>query len=233
MLKEKFMNHSVSELNLENNITILGYSGSYLSLIFECLTALGFKGKVEIILNEAEKRAAAPFETNIPFTEKFYSDVSAPFPKGFTISSNKPSTKKFLFNFYKNQWGIHMNEFVNLIHPSSVVSSTVRMGTGLHMEPMSVIAPYANLGFGVNIGRNCSIGHHNRIGDFCSVYLGSNIAGHVGIAEETTIGPGCTIFSNIKIGSNTIIGGGSVVTRDMPSNVLAFGNPCQVVKSLV
>jgi acetyltransferase-like isoleucine patch superfamily enzyme len=100
------------------------------------------------------------------------------------------------------------------------------------MEPLSVIAPYTKIGFGVNVGRNCSVGHHNILGDFCSIYLGTNIAGHVEIGEGTTIGPGCTVFSNIKIGSNTIIGGGSVVTKDIPSNVLAFGNPCQIVKNL-
>ncbi|MBN2772886.1 MAG: acetyltransferase, partial [Prolixibacteraceae bacterium] len=91
---------------------------------------------------------------------------------------------------------------------------------------------YTEIGFGVNIGRNCSIGHHNKLGDFCSVHLGSNIAGHVEIGEGTTIGPGTTIFSKTRIGANTLIGGGSVVTKDIPSNVLAFGNPCQIVKKL-
>ncbi|MBK6282546.1 MAG: hypothetical protein IPF54_07655 [Draconibacterium sp.] len=100
------------------------------------------------------------------------------------------------------------------------------------MEPLSVIAPYTKIGFGVNVGRNCSVGHHNILGDFCSVYLGANLAGHVEIGEGTTIGPGCTVFSNVKIGSNTMIGGGSVVTKDIPSNVLAFGNPCQIVKNI-
>ncbi len=221
-----------TEINSMEEITILGYSGSYLSLIFESLTALDYKGKVNIIINESEKRAVAPFETNIPFTEIFYTELKQAPGKGTIFCSNKPSTKKFLFRFYQNLWKINNSEFADLIHPSSVVSSTVTTGLGLQMEPLSVIAPYTKIGFGVNVGRNCSVGHHNNLGDFCSIYLGTNIAGHVEIGEGSTIGPGCTIFSNIKIGSSTIIGGGSVVTKDIPSNVLAFGNPCQIVKNL-
>ncbi len=213
-------------------ITIIGYSGSYLSLIFESLTALNYEGKVKIIINETEKRAVAPFESNIPYAEIFYTEIKQTPVKGFIFCSNKPSTKKFLNNFYQDLWKINRNEFSDLVHPSSVVSSTVTTGFGLQIEPLSVIAPYTKIGFGVNIGRNCSIGHHNIIGDFSSIYLGSNIAGHVEIGKGTTIGPGCTIFSNVKIGSNTIIGGGSVVTKDISSNVLAFGNPCQIVKNL-
>ncbi len=215
-----------------DEITILGYSGSYLSLIFESLTALNYKGKVNIIINETERRAVAPFETNIPFAEIFYTELMQAPGKGYVFCSNKPSTKNFLHKFYQNIWKINCSEFADLVHPSSVISTSVTTEFGLQMEPLSIVAPYTKIGFGVNIGRNCSVGHHNILGDFCSIYLGTNIAGHVEIGEGTSIGPGCTVFSKVKIGSNSIIGGGSVVTKDIPSNVLAFGNPCQIVKNI-
>ena len=41
---------------------------------------------------------------------------------------------------------------------------------------------------------------------------------------------GGNIINGVKIGSNTIIGAGSVVTRDIPDNVVAWGSPCKVVK---
>jgi len=219
-------------LNLNQDITILGYSGAYLALLFESLSALNYCGKITIITNETEKRAVAPFETNIPFSEIYYSQAVLNINSGLLICSNKPSTKKFLFNFYEKLWKINLEDFIPLIHPSSVVSSSVVQSLGLQIEPLSVIAPYTKLGFGVNISRNCSIGHHNVIDDYVSVYAGSNIAGFAEIGEGTTIGPGCTVFSNIKIGSNSVIGGGSVVSKDIPSNVLAYGNPCKVVKDL-
>ncbi|GJQ60098.1 MAG: hypothetical protein D8M57_19590 [Candidatus Scalindua sp. AMX11] len=226
------INPIITKIKPGDEVCILGYSGSYLSLIFESLTALKYSGEIKIIINEAEKRAVAPFETNIPYSEIFYTELNEAPGKGYIFCSNKPSTKKFLFEFYRKLWKTNQSEFFNLIHPSSVISSTVTTDTGVQIEPLSVVAPYTKFEFGVNVGRNCSVGHHNILGDYCSIYLGTNIAGYVEIGEGTTIGPGCTVFSNIKIGSNTIIGGGSVVTKDIPSNVLAFGNPCQIVKNL-
>jgi len=217
---------------LSQNITILGYSGAYLAIVFESLTALQYRGNVIIVLNENEKRALAPFETNIPYEEIHYSEVPLDTKSNFIFCSNKPTTKKFLFNFYKEQGGIKVEDFIPLIHPSAVVSSSVKEFPGLQMEALSVIAPYAQIGFGVNISRNCSIGHHNIIGNYSSVYAGANLAGSVEVGEGTSIGPGTTVFSNVKIGSNSIIGGGSVVSKDIPSNVLAYGNPCTIIKNL-
>ena len=37
---------------------------------------------------------------------------------------------------------------------------------------------------------------------------------------------------NVKIGSNVVIGAGSVVTRDIPDGVVAYGNPCKVIKNI-
>lgn len=50
------------------------------------------------------------------------------------------------------------------------------------------------------------------------------------IGDNVWIGGGAIICPGVKIGSNTTIGAGSVVTKDIPSNVLAVGNPCQVIK---
>ncbi len=213
-------------------ITILGHRGGYLSLIFENLTANSYPGNVNIILNESEKKDLLPFKTNISFAEFFYTEFQLPLKTGFIFCGNSPVTKIFLFNFYEKIWQIKPDDFVQSIHPSSVIASTVIKGAGLQIEPLSVVAPYTKIGFGVNIGRNCSVGHHNVLDNYCSIHFGSNLASSVEVGKGTVIGPGCTIFSGIKIGKNTIIGGGSVVTKDISSNVLAFGNPCRIIKKL-
>ena len=57
-------------------------------------------------------------------------------------------------------------------------------------------------------------------------------------AKPITIGSNCWIASNVTVcggvtvGDNTVIGAGSVVTRDVPSGVLAAGNPCKVIRKL-
>lgn len=41
-----------------------------------------------------------------------------------------------------------------------------------------------------------------------------------------------TVLPGVTIGNNVTIGAGSVVTRDIPDNTLAVGNPCRVIKSI-
>ena len=41
-----------------------------------------------------------------------------------------------------------------------------------------------------------------------------------------------TIVPGVTIGANTVIGAGSVVTKDIPANVVAVGNPCRVVRKI-
>ena len=46
------------------------------------------------------------------------------------------------------------------------------------------------------------------------------------------IGANVTVLPGVTIGENSIIGAGSVVTKDIPSNVIAVGNPCKVLRPL-
>ncbi|MES2772667.1 MAG: sugar O-acetyltransferase [Bacteroidota bacterium] len=50
------------------------------------------------------------------------------------------------------------------------------------------------------------------------------------IGEDVWIGGGAIICPGVKIGNRSIIGAGSVVTKDIPDDVIAAGNPCRVIK---
>jgi maltose O-acetyltransferase len=54
----------------------------------------------------------------------------------------------------------------------------------------------------------------------------------VAIADGVWLGGGAIICPGVTIGENTVIGAGAVVTRDLPPNVLAVGNPCRVIRPL-
>ena len=54
----------------------------------------------------------------------------------------------------------------------------------------------------------------------------------VRIGENTWIGANVTIVPGVTIGKNTVIGAGSVVTKDIPDDVVAVGNPCRVLRSV-
>ena len=53
-------------------------------------------------------------------------------------------------------------------------------------------------------------------------YIGSNV----------WIGGSCVILPGVSIGNNVVIGAGSVVTKDIPDNVCAAGNPCRVIREI-
>lgn len=123
-----------------------------------------------------------------------------------------------------------------------------------------VIEPpfYCDYGYNIRVGDNfyanfgCIILDVNlvQIGD--NVLLGPNVqiytAAHptdpkarlsgleyaksVVIGNNVWIGGGAIICPGVKIGANTTIGAGSVVTGDIPGNVIAVGSPCRVIKTV-
>jgi sugar O-acyltransferase (sialic acid O-acetyltransferase NeuD family) len=120
--------------------------------------------------------------------------------------------------------------FVNVIHKGLDMSHTSKLGDGILINSKVSIAAHTSIGDFVSINRNVSIGHHTVIGDYCSINPGTNIAGNVTVGSGTTIGIGANIIDGVKIGDNTIIGAGSLVTKDIPSNMVAYGNPCKLIR---
>jgi len=123
-----------------------------------------------------------------------------------------------------------INMFMNIIHDGLDISYMSKLGRGLLINSNVSIAAHTTIWNFVSINRHVSIGHHTTIGDYCSINPGVNIAGNVTIGEGTTIGMGANILNTVKIGKNCIIGAGSVVTKDIPDNVIAYGSPCKIIK---
>ncbi|HEY9297624.1 MAG TPA: sugar O-acetyltransferase, partial [Phormidium sp.] len=61
---------------------------------------------------------------------------------------------------------------------------------------------------------------------------GKELAAPILIGNNVWIGGGVIICPGVTIGDNTTIGAGSVVTKNIPENVVAVGNPCQVIREL-
>jgi len=52
------------------------------------------------------------------------------------------------------------------------------------------------------------------------------------IGRNCWLGAGVIVVPGVTIGENTVIGAGSVVTKDIPANVVAVGNPCRVLRPI-
>ncbi len=88
---------------------------------------------------------------------------------------------------------------------------------------------YINAKYGVIIEDDVQIGSH------CSVYSVSTIdstSGKVVLKNNCKLGSHSTVLSGVTIGENSIIGAHSLVNSNIPPNVIAFGVPAKVIKTL-
>lgn len=93
------------------------------------------------------------------------------------------------------------------------------------------------IGNNVNIGADCliidndshSIDYMERRRKSREAILNAPIE----ISDDVWIGAKCIILKGVKIGARSVIGAGSVVTKDIPEDVIAAGNPCKIVKRII
>jgi maltose O-acetyltransferase len=90
----------------------------------------------------------------------------------------------------------------------------------------------------VTIGDNVMLAPHVQIYaahhplDWSTRIAGPELASPITIGNNVWIGGSAIILPGVTIGDNAVIGAGSVVTRDVPANVAAAGNPCRVIREL-
>ncbi len=97
------------------------------------------------------------------------------------------------------------------------IPAECKIGKGLRIHHFGGIIFHPS----TEIGDNCTIYHEVTIGDTGGYGRAANIGNNV------LIGAGAKIIGEIMIGNNCIIGANAVVTKDMPEDCVAFGNPCQ------
>ncbi|WP_431609958.1 DapH/DapD/GlmU-related protein [Chryseobacterium sp. 'Rf worker isolate 10'] len=61
---------------------------------------------------------------------------------------------------------------------------------------------------------------------------GLEYAHPIKVGNNVWLGGNVVVLPGVSIGNNSVIGAGSVVTKDIPENVVAVGNPCKVVKNI-
>lgn len=149
----------------------------------------------------------------------------------------------------------------NLVSPSDKEKQTTIMKKllGCVKENFCIIAPFwCDYGYNIEIGENFFANHNTIILDCNKVKFGDNVfvapncgfytAGHpidsdlrntgleyaypITVGDNVWFGAGVHVMPGVNIGSNVVIGGGSIVVKDIPSDSVAFGNPCRVVRKI-
>lgn len=138
--------------------------------------------------------------------------------------------KYILFHYFQKKHQIGQNRYLTIKAPSIYLSPSFKTGPGLLVQPQVVVSSFCEFGFGVTIKKSSAISHHAKFEDFVTISPGVTISGFVSIGEGTEIGSGAVISNNISIGKHSFIGAGSVVTKNIPDGVIAYGNPCKVIR---
>lgn len=151
---------------------------------------------------------------------------------GFPIISKKKGSDfsigvncKFLSTSWSNLIGINHRCILSTSSSEAVLEIGNNCGfSGITIWCFKTI----KIGNNVRIGANTVImdgdAHQddNRAGDNKEIVIGNNV----------WIGANVTVLKGVHIGDNSVIGMGSIVTKDIPSNSVAAGNPCRVVKQI-
>lgn len=129
-----------------------------------------------------------------------------------------------------------------------------KTGKQVHIEPDF----WCDYGYNIQVGENFYANHGLVILDAGGVYFGDNVfiapccgfhtSGHpvdydrrnkgleyaypIKVGNNVWIGAGVQVMPGVTIGDNVVIGGGSVVVKDIPSDSVAVGNPCKVVRKI-
>lgn len=164
------------------------------------------------------------------------------------LKKERENAKKICFN-YNNMDPLKREERSNLI--KQLFSKT---GKNLLIESSF----HCDYGYNIHVGENFYMNHNCVILDCAKVEFGDNVfvgpncgfytAGHpievklrnegleyaypIEIGNNVWIGGNVVVLPGVKIGENCVIGAGSVVTKNIPNNSIAFGNPCKVFKNI-
>lgn len=110
----------------------------------------------------------------------------------------------------------------------------IEVGENFYMNHNCVILDCNKVVFGDNVlvGPNCSFYTPLHPMDAETRNTGVEKALPITVGNNVWFGGSVTVLPGVTIGDNAVIGAGSVVTKDIPANTLAVGNPCKVVRNI-
>jgi sugar O-acyltransferase (sialic acid O-acetyltransferase NeuD family) len=205
------------------SLTTVGYTESHLLIISDILQSRSQYPYLRIFDNQQRFNSLG---TSMLHPFEFIDSLEGCHDCVFALS--RPSGKRSMVDTF----GLTPDRFINLIHGKAYISGYAHLGNGLRIDACSSIGPAVSVGDFVHVKDQAYIGHHSHIGPFTTINPSASLASGVHVGSGVTIGLGARILNDIFVGDGTIVGAGSVVTKDLPAGVVAYGNPCRVVRDI-
>jgi UDP-N-acetylbacillosamine N-acetyltransferase len=147
-------------------------------------------------------------------------------PIALGIGENR--VREIIFNRIK-EYGC---EVVTLVDKSALVAQDVIVGEGVVIMPMVVVNTQASIEDGVILNTACVVEHECVIKSFVHLSPHVSLGGAVCVGRVTHIGIGSCVIQNITIEGNVIVGAGSVVIKDIESDIIVAGNPSKKIRDI-
>lgn len=152
----------------------------------------------------------------------------------FKYNSINPSCFKEKEEMIRNFFGRTGNNFLINGPIYFDFGYNIEIGNNFFSNMNLTILDEAKVTFGDNvfIAPNCGFYTAGHPLDVSERNKGLEYAKEIKVGNNVWIGANVVVLPGVTIGDNSVIGAGSVVTKDIPSNVLAYGNPCRVIKNI-
>jgi sugar O-acyltransferase (sialic acid O-acetyltransferase NeuD family) len=119
--------------------------------------------------------------------------------------------------------------FINLIHPTAIISPSAKMGIGVAIKAFSSLASNVTIGNFVYLQSSVILGHDVIIGNYCQVNSFAFFAGYVKIEDLCVINAGAKLIQNTKVGTGATVGIGSIVLTRVKADTTVFGVPAKKI----
>ena len=152
--------------------------------------------------------------------------------KGKTIWRTLPETSIFI-GCYCSFNSNHRSNLIGVYTPC--MFSTLKKGAAIRIgERCGFSGTVIGAAKSVSIGNNVRCGANTLITDtdWHTDDIRTMGDASVVIEDNVWLGYGVKILKGVHIGQNSLIGAGSIVTKDIPANVVAAGNPCKVIRKI-
>ncbi|MGD8776713.1 MAG: acetyltransferase [Syntrophobacterales bacterium] len=123
-------------------------------------------------------------------------------------------------------------KFGNAIHNSTVIMESGEIGGGCMLLAHTVVNTGAKLGKHVIVNTGAIVEHDSIIKDGVQLGPGVSMGGRVVVEKSAFIGTGAVLAPRIRVGEGTVVGAGSVVVKDLPPSVLAYGVPARLIREI-
>lgn len=118
-------------------------------------------------------------------------------------------------------------ELVSAIHPSALLSPTVRLGKNLVIAAGAVVSTEAVIGDACILNTGSITDHECQLDKGVHLAPGAILAGRVRVGERAFIGLGAKVIQCLTLGAGCTVGAGATVIRDVPPNTTVIGTPAR------